>query len=77
MRSTRWTSAIPAECRYELRDQGGRVLGSTGSRAEGVRMLQAYVMTQHGREDEVALHSLSADGQLIAREDIFDIEFAR
>jgi hypothetical protein len=36
-------------------------------------MLQAYVMSQPGREDDLELLSLGAQGQLIAREDIFDV----
>lgn len=40
-------------------------------------MLQAYLMTQPGRQDYVELCSLSASGQVIAREDIFDIELTR
>lgn len=75
MRSTRWTSGIPAEARYELRDYDGSVLAETGSHSEGVRMLQAFVLTAPGREDDVFLVSLSADGREIAREDSFDVEF--
>jgi hypothetical protein len=39
-------------------------------------MLQAYVMSQPGREYDLELHSLGAEGQLLAREDIFDIALA-
>ncbi len=77
MRSTPWTSSIPAECRYELRDSGGSLLAQSESRVEAVRMLEAYVMTHPGREDDTALHTLSANGKTIACEDIFDIELAR
>ena len=77
MRSTRWTSDIPNEARYELRDVEERVLGDSSSYGEAVRMLQAFVLTSPGREDDVFLVSLSADGQEIAREDLFDIELGR
>jgi hypothetical protein len=77
MRSTRWTSDIPAESHYELRDRDGRILGQSGSYGEGCRMLQAYVLAAPGNEDDVLLISLSADGREIAREDLFDIEFGR
>jgi hypothetical protein len=40
-------------------------------------MLQAFVLTSPGREDDVLLVSLSADGREIAREDVFDLEFGR
>jgi hypothetical protein len=76
MRSTRWTTSVPAVASYALHDRAGQVLGTTGSHAEGVRMLQAYVLTAPGREDDVFLVSLSADGRQIAREDLFDIDFA-
>jgi hypothetical protein len=38
-------------------------------------MLQAFVLTSPGREDEVFLISLTATGQVVAREDFFDLEF--
>jgi hypothetical protein len=77
MRSTPWTSSVPAECRYELRDGGGGVLAQSESRDEAERMLASYVMTHPGREDDVALHTLSANGKTIVCEDIFDIGFPR
>ena len=40
-------------------------------------MLQAYVLTSPGREEDIWLVSLSRDGRVIAREAILDIEIAR
>ena len=40
-------------------------------------MLHAFVLTSPGREDDVFLVSLSADGREIAREDLFDVELGR
>lgn len=77
LRSTRWTTSIPAETRFELRDNNESVLGESGSRAEAIRMLQAFVLTSPGREDEVVVVSLGADGRELAREDLFDIELER
>jgi hypothetical protein len=58
-----------------LRDCDNTILGVSESRAEAVRMLQAFVLTSPGREDEVFLISLTAGGQVVAREDLFDLEF--
>ena len=67
---------MPAIASYALHDRAGQLLGTSGSHAEGVRMLQAYVLTAPGREDDVFLVSLSADGREIVREDLFDIDFS-
>lgn len=40
-------------------------------------MLQAFALTSPGREDEVSLVSLAADGRVVLIEDLFDIEFWR
>jgi hypothetical protein len=53
------------------------VLGHCGSHGEARRMLQALVLTAPGREDDVLLVSLNADGREIGREDAFDLEFGR
>lgn len=37
-------------------------------------MLQAVVITSPGREDDVWLVSVAADGREIGREDVFDVE---
>jgi hypothetical protein len=75
LRSTRWTSSLAPEARYELRDCDDMILGVSESRAEAIRMLQAFVLTSPGREDEVFLVSLTANGRVVAREDLFDLEF--
>jgi hypothetical protein len=69
----------PAACtisHYELRDRDGSVLAETDSHAEGRRLLQAFVLTSSGREEEVVLASVAIDGRLVSSEDIFDIEVA-
>jgi hypothetical protein len=53
------------------------LLAQSESRDEAERMLASYVMTHPGREDDVALHTLSANGKTIVCEDIFDIGFPR
>lgn len=75
MRSTRWTSSLAPEARYELRDCDDTILGVSESRAEAVRMLQAFALTSPDREDEVFLISLTANGQVVVREDLFDLGF--
>jgi hypothetical protein len=75
MRSTPFTSTIRAVSYYELHDQAGTVLGNADSRPEGVRMLQAFVMTAPGREADLWLVGLASDGSEVGREDIFDIGF--
>lgn len=74
VRSTPWTNSISPIVRYELREGDSRVLGEAESHAEGRRMLQAFVMTSPGREDDVWLVSVGADGSDVLREDVFDIE---
>src|SRR5689334_12122275 len=55
MRSTPWTSGLAPEARYELQDCDGMVLGESESHGEAVRMLQAFVLTSPGREEDVFL----------------------
>lgn len=77
MRPTRWTTDIPIESRYELQDAADQVIGASHSYGEAVRMLQAFALTSPGREDDVFLVSLlSANGRVVAREDVLDVELA-
>jgi hypothetical protein len=76
MRSTPWTQALSAITAYELRDRSGKVLAQTTTHEEAARTLTALVLTTPKQEEEVFLCSMSRDGQVILREDIYDIELA-
>ena len=60
--------------RYELRDERGRVLGTAATQAQARRMLRAYILTAPGRELDLLLVGVSAEGQELATEDFLDVD---
>ena len=58
---------------FELQDAAGSVLGQTEDWGSARRMLEAVVLAAPGWEDEIVLVTRGISGEVLAREDIYDI----